>query len=272
MQPALLGPEPPWLPELLSVLAEHDVLSRSQVAVLVGRPRAEVDPLVATLVARGHLGQLVGDVMRESGLRLTRKGARYLAELTGAEAPPVRAIRATTTLAHELMVNDLAVVAKLLDDRGLVKLLRFETSRDALADAVRVVRGRTSERIPFVADALVVLSSPAGPTALLVEIDMGTVSLARMKKRYEGYAAWWRSGGPERRFGLRSLRLVTVANHKERAARLRDVASEIADSGSRGLFWFASSDVLDLETPERLLEPRFRTLVDDAPHALFRTS
>lgn len=272
MQPALLAPEPPWLPELLQILAERDMLSRPQLAALVGRARAEVDPVVAVLVSRGHVGQLVGDVTRESGLKLNRKGARYLAELTGLEAPATRVVRATTMLAHELMVNDLAVVAKLLDDRGLVKLLRFETSRDALADAVRVIRGRTSERIPLVADALVVLAGPAGPTALLVEIDMGTVSFARMRKRYEGYAAWWRSGGPERRFGLRSLRLVTVANHKERAARLRDVAAEIADSGSRGLFWFASNDVLDLETPERLLEPRFRTLVDDAPHALFRTS
>lgn len=270
MQPALLAPVPPWLPELLQTLADRDVLSRPQLAVLVGRPRAELDPVVADLIVRGHIGQLVGDVTRETGLKLTRKGARYLAELTGAEAPPVRAVRATTMLAHELMTNDLAVVLKLLDDRGLVKLLRWETARDVLADAVRVLRGSNkSERIPLVADALVVLATQAGPTALLVEIDLGTVSLARMRRRYEGYAAWWRMGGPERRFGVRSLRLLTIASHPDRAARLREAASEVAEAGSRGLFWFGAGDVLDFEQPERFLEPRFRTLVSDEERPLF---
>ncbi len=268
MQPALLAPEPSWLPELLAALAERDVLSRPQLSALLRRERSEVDSVVTALVARGHVGQLVGDVTRETGLKLSRKGARYLAELTGTEAPAVRGPRATTMLAHELMVNDLAVVTKLLDDRGLVKLLDFETSRDVLADAVRVIRGNKTERIALVADARVVLDTPTGPTSLLVEIDMGTVSLARMRKRYEGYAAWWRAGGPGRRFGLRSLRLLTIANHKERAARLRETAAEIADSGSRGLFWFASSDVLDLSAPERFLEPRFQTL-DGGPRSLF---
>ena len=251
------------------MLAEHEVLSKPQLSALLGRERSELDPVVAALVTRGHVGQLVGDVTRETGVKLTRKGARYLAELTGTEAPSIRGPRATTMLAHELMVNDLAVVAKLLDDRGLLKLLGFETSRDVLADAVRVIRGKTSERIALVADARVDLATPKGPTSLLVEIDMGTVSLARMRKRYEGYAAWWRVGGPERRFGTRSLRLVTIANHKERAARLRQVAAEVADSGSRGLFWFASSDVLDLSAPERFLEPKFQTLIDDDLRALF---
>jgi hypothetical protein len=264
MQPALLAPDPPWLPELLRALARYDVLSRPQLAALTARDRSLLDPVIADLQARGHVGTLVGDVTREAGLRLTRRGARYLAELTGEEPEPVRAIRATTMLGHELLKNDLAVVLKLLDDAGAIELLRWETSRDALADAVRVMRGTRSERIALVADAFVAIATPAGPTALLVEIDMSTVPLARMRKRYEGYAAWWRGGGPERRFGVRSLRVVTIANHATRAARLREAAAEVADSGSHGLFWFASGDILDLERPERLLEPHFVTAAPNA--------
>jgi hypothetical protein len=264
MQPTLLAPEPPWLPELLSTLAEHEVLSKPQLAALLGRPRTEVDGALAPMIARGHVGQLVGDVTRETGHRLTTKGAHYLAELTGEEASRTRPFRATTMLAHELLKNDLAVVLKLLQDAGKIELLRWETSSEALADAVRVMRGTRSERIPLVADALAVLATPSGPTALLVEIDMGTVSLARMRTKYEGYITWWRGGGPERRFGLRSLRVLTIANREARAARLREAAAEVADSGSHGLLWFAAGDVLDFDAPERLLEPRFTTAAPSA--------
>jgi hypothetical protein len=260
MQPALLAPVPPWLPELLQTLADRDVLSRPQLAVLVGRPRAELDPVVADLIVRGHIGQLVGDVTRETGLKLTRKGARYLAELTGAEAPPVRAVRATTMLAHELMTNDLAVVLKLLDDRGLVKLLRWETARDVLADAVRVLRGSNkSERIPLVADALVVLATQAGPTALLVEVDLGTVA----------QRAWRRSTRATPPGGVVAGRSAASASaafacSRSRSTRPRGASPRCRNRRGRGtdahgLLWFASSDVLNVDAPETLLTPRFVT-------------
>lgn len=172
-------------------------------------------------------------------------------------------------LDHELVKNDLAVVLQLLDAKGAIDLLRWETARDALADAVHLVRGARGERVALVADALVVVATPTGPTALLVEIDMGTVSATRMSRKYEGYAAWWRGGGPERRFGVRSLRVVTIANHAARAARLGAAAGDAVGSDAHGLFWFAAADVLDPEAPERLLAPRFTTAHrDEAPRTL----
>jgi len=264
MQPSLLAPEPAWLPELLAALSEYEVLSKPQMAALLQRDRTELDPVLATLVAKGQVGKLVGDVARETGHRLTRKGVRLLAELTGNEPGPLPAIRATTMLGHELLKNDLAVVLRLLHAASVVDVLRWVTARDQLADAVRVLRGDRSERIALVADAFVAIRTPSGPTALLVEIDMNTVSLVRMMKRYEGYAAWWRGGGPERRFGVRSLRVLTITNHPQRLARLREAAAEVADSGSHGLFWFATGDVLDLARPERFLEAQFVTAAPDA--------
>jgi hypothetical protein len=179
-------------------------------------------------------------------------------------------------LDHEIVKNDLAVVLQLLDARGVLQLLRWETARDALGDAVHVTRGRRAERIALVADALAVIATPAGPTALLVEIDMGTVPVARMRTKYEGYAAWWRRGGPERRFGLRSLRVLTIAKHEVRMERLREAASEASGSDGHGLLWFAASSALDVAAPEYLLENRFLTAAPgggaDAAHPLTRVS
>lgn len=265
MQPPLLPPSPPWLPELLAALGDHDCLALHQLAALLGRDAAEVAPVLDRLVRDRHVQALESAATRSKAYVLAVRGARLYAELTGEEPISVGRTRSTAILDHDLFLNDLAVVLQLLDAEGRIKLLRWETSRDALADAVHVVRGKRTERVALVADGLAVIATPTGPTSLLAEIDMGTVSLSRMATKYAGYAAWWRAKGPERRFGLRSLRVLTIAKHEARMARLRAAAAEAGGSEAQGLFWFATADVLDADAPEKLLGPRFWTARPDTP-------
>lgn len=263
-QAPLLAPEPPWLPELLGALAEHELLAAHQLAALIGREATEVAPVLDRL-ARDRQVRVLRAATGSTAYALAVRGARLLAELTGDEPTSVGRSKSAAMLDHELVKNDLAVVLQLLDAKGAIELLRWETARDALADAVHLMRGSRGERVALVADALAVIATPTGPTALLVEIDMGTVSASRMAKKYEGYAGWWRGGGPERRFGIRSLRVVTIAKHEARSARLRAAAVDAAGTDAHRLFWFATADVLDPEAPERLLTHRFATAHPDAP-------
>lgn len=263
-QATLLPPEPPWLPELLGVLAEREYLAAHQLAALLGRDPADLGPVLERLVRDRHVRELTG-ATGSRAYALAIRGARLLAEMTGDEPVPVGRARSAAILDHELLKNDLAVVLQLLDAQGAIQLLRWETARDQLADAVHLMRGRRGERVALVADARAVLATPSGPTSLLVEIDMGTVSIARMRTKYEGYAAWWRGGGPARRFGTKSLRVLTIAKHEARMARLRAAAAEAVGTDAHGLFWFASADVLDADAPEKLLAPRFWTARPDEP-------
>jgi hypothetical protein len=268
-QPTLLPPEPPWLPDLLGALAEHELLGAHQLAALAGRDACDVGPVLECLV-RDRQVRVLSAPTGSTAYALTLRGAKLLAELTGDEPVPVGRARSAAMLDHELLKNDLAVVLQLLDAEAKIKLLRWETARDALADAVHLMRGSRGQRVALVADALAVVATPNGPTALLVEIDMGTVSLSRMGLKFEGYAAWWRGHGPERRFGTKSLRVLTIAKHEARMARLRAVASEAVGSDAHALFWFASADVLDSDAPEKLLAPRFRTArSNEETHPLF---
>lgn len=268
-QPTLLPPEPPWLPELLGALADREYLAAHQLAALLGRDPADLVPVLERLVRDRHIRELTGATGSQA-YALALRGARLLAELTGDEPVPVGRARSAAILDHELLKNDLAVVLQLLDAQGAIELLRWETARDQLADAVHLMRGRRGERIALVADARAVIATPGGPSSLLVEIDMGTVSLARMRTKYDGYAAWWRGAGPTRRFGTKSLRVLTIAKHEARMARLRAAAAEAVGSDAHGLFWFASAEVLDADAPEKLLAPRFWTArPDDPARALF---
>lgn len=267
-QATLLAPEPPWLSELLGALAEHEFLAAHQLAALLRQPSETVRAVLERLV-RDRQVRVIATATGASAHALTLRGARLLAELTGDEPVPVGRARSNAILDHELLKNDLAVVLQLLDAHGAIELLRWETARDALADAVHLMRGSRGERVALVADALAVIATPAGPTALLVEIDMGTVPVGRMRTKFAGYAAWWRGGGPERRFGTKSLRVLTIAKHAPRTARLRATAAEAVGSDSHGLLWFASADVLDADAPEKLLAPRFSTArPDDSPQLL----
>lgn len=269
-QATLLAPEPPWLPDALGALATHECLGTRQIAALVGIAEGEVTPVVERLVTE----RLVRCVEQPStGARayaLAARGAKLLAELTGEEPVRVGRARNASMVSHELVKNDLACVLQLLDAEGTLKLLRWETSRDALADAVHVTRGTKIERIPLVADALAIVDAGAGPTALLVEVDMGTVSITRMRAKYEGYLAWRRLGGPDRRTGTRSLRVLTIANHATRMTRLREAAAEVAGSEAPGFLWFATSEVLDVDEPAKLLDARYWTARgEDGPCRLF---
>lgn len=229
-------------------------------------------PVVERLVSERHVRCLEQPTTGARAYALAPRGSKLLAELTGDEPVPVGRARNTSMVSHELVKNDLACVLQLLDADGILKLLRWETARHALADAVHVARGTRVERIPLVADALAIVDAGAGPTAILVEIDMGTVSLARMRTKYEGYLAWRRLGGPERCTGTKSLRIVTIANHATRMTRLREAAAELAGTQAPGFLWFATSDVLDVDEPAKLLEPRYWTArCDDGPRTLFGT-
>lgn len=116
-----------------------------------------------------------------------------------------------------------------------------------------------------VADALAVVEVGGKRSALLVEVDMGTVSILRMRTKFAGYLAWWKQDGPERRFGLRSLRVFTVAPNENRLARLREAAREATDGKASGLFWFGAHDAVAVDEPERLLAPRWFDARDGAP-------
>ena len=252
------------------MLATHECLGPRQVAALVGVPESDVSPVLERLVADRQLRRLEQPTTGAHGYALAARGAKLLAELTGNDPPTVARARGTSMVSHELLKNDLACVLTLLDAEGALKLLRWETARDALADAVHVAHGSKVERIPLVADALAVVDAGAGPTALLVEIDMSTVSTTRMRTKYAGYLAWFRGSGPERRFGTKSLRVLTIANHPSRMTRLREAAAEVAGSEAPGFLWFATSEVLDVDEPSKLLAPRFWTARSDGgPHGLF---
>lgn len=277
LQDSLLAPRPAWLADALGLLARYRFLTARQLAAVVGLAEAEVAVAMGDLVTEGVLQTLTPTTLALSASRspafaLTRAGLACLAAESDTDPRHVtRPLRSSMTLAHELLVNELALVLEALDACGTLRLLSWQTARERIAAVTHInERGRVV-RVPLVADALAVVEHRGERSGLLVEIDMGTVSAKTMGRKFEGYHAWWSEGGPARRFGLTATRVLTIAPVPRRLARLRELAVVAVNGRGSGLLWFLPHEAVDVTAPERFLGATARVgrAGDDETRPLF---
>lgn len=279
MQDSLFHPRPSWLPRAAAALARYEFLTARQLAALV---RAD-DALVAKAMEALALERVVDRLVPHPGLEttapapaytLTRLGLRELARVEGLANPTVPHIRRSPfTLAHDLERNSFGVVLELLAREKRLTLLHFETARTQIATVAHLLVGGEVRRIPLVADALALLEVDGTRTGLLLEIDRGTVAARRMEEKYRGYHAWWREGGPLRRFGVQSLRVLTVVPHKRRLRQLHTAALDATMGRGSGLLWFGEQSLVDLDHPAELLTAGWTVARSDpSPEPLFAPS
>jgi hypothetical protein len=213
----------------------------------------ETDALVESdLVFRLRLQRRLTEKDATDVLALRRQGALELARVLDVEPGSVPYSTKTTCersamfLDHQLALARFALLlARDLHEGAPAKLLSWEQEPDRLADAVHLLHDpKHLGRQPLVADGLAVVHGPHGPEGLLVEIDRGTERSGYMARKYAGYLAWWKEGGPERKFSVKALRLRTVAPDAKRRDRLREACREATEKRGSGLFWFAAEDDL----------------------------
>lgn len=201
---------------------------------------------------------------------LTSMGARELARTTTARVDSVSAARlkrSSQKRAHDVGVGDFALTALCLArDHGL-ELLGIETDDKKFATSIVLAGpGQPPRRVALQADLYLAYERGLGPAGLLVEIDRGTISVEKMQEKYRGYLAWWRSGGPERDFGLKALRVLTVVPDLRRLEKLHDAAREANDGRRSGFLIFLLDEDVTPKDPARLLQPVVRQLGEREAH------
>jgi hypothetical protein len=201
-------------------------------------------------------------------LALTTEGARTIEAATGRAATgmtPARLKRSSQKRAHDLFVGELALAVIALAKDGRVDLVGVETDDRKLANAIYLASpGKAPERIVLQPDALVVTNGPRGKEALLVEVDRGSIAPGKMQDRYRGYLAWHRSDGPQRHYGIKALRVLTLVPTMARLERLHRAALEANGDKRSGFLAFGLQSDVTVATAERLLGPIVRPLGADA--------
>lgn len=264
LQENLLHPRPSWLPAALAAIGRHGFLTARQVGVVVHRDLVEVRDALGALALEGLLDGLMPTHAARGhevapAFALTRTGSQVLRSIDDRAPAAVSPGKSRYILAHDLERNEFGIALEGLAEKGAVVLHRFETAREKIAVVGYVATVGAQVRVPLVADALAVVGVASKTTVLLVEIDRGTIGIDKMCLKYRGYLSWFRDQGPLRRFGLASLRVLTVAPTAARMKRLREAAIEATDGRGSGLFWFCEASVADCTAPEKLLAPVFTT-------------
>lgn len=259
------------------VIARHRFVTARQLAAALDADEAEVasgltslvdDKLLVTLRPTGSLAEPEGAL----AYLLTRRGASLYAKEMDTALPTVPNRRKSSlTLAHELGITELAIALERLDSAGVIELLQWETARERIAVSASVVTRDGFERIPLVADAYAVIRRGGETHAFLVEVDRGTVATTRMRAKFLGYLAWRRLAGPEQRFGIRAMRVLTIAPALPRLERLREVARHASVGSGTGFLWFGLATDVRADDPARLLGPIWKVVRQEPePISLFR--
>jgi hypothetical protein len=272
VEPLLAPPDlRPLAEEVMIAIARARFASVPSLLAFSG-PSGLTEELVDAWVRAGLLHRSMATLDPISGkdiayVVLTSAGAR---ELTGRSLGHVEGVsaarlkRSSQKRAHDVAVGDFALSILALARDHSLDLLGLETDDKKFATSVVLANpGEAPRRIALQADLFLAHRRASGSAGLLVEMDRGTISVEKMAEKYRGYLAWWRSGGPERDFGLKAMRVLTVVPDERRLAKLHDTALEVNEGRHSGFLAFLLATHASPTDPHRLMEPVVRPLGED---------
>lgn len=241
----------PPRPRLLALLGACRFLTASDIAAAgIGAEDVAAADAAGCLL-RLQFQRRVTDEERAEVLALSRAGAKELGRTLAVDSSSVphstrsNSRRSAFFLDHTLATNAFAL-ALAGGCRAIgVDLLSWEHDRDRLADSVSMVSlNGEYQRVALEADGLAICRGPRGTEGLLMEIDRGTEPPSYLGRKYAGYLEWWKEGRHAKRFGVRPIRIVTIAPDERRLSRLRQACHEATGGQAGGLFWFAAEDCI----------------------------
>lgn len=99
-------------------------------------------------------------------------------------------------------------------------------------------------RLPLIPDAFFGLEREVGKSFFFVEVDRGTETLERFRKKLIAYQVYWKTGQYQERYNYRNFRVLTVTSGPERLNNLLRVAESV---GARNMFLFTVSDLVTVD-------------------------
>jgi len=142
-------------------------------------------------------------------------------------------------LEHTLAINDLRVSVTLACRTQGHTLLEWRSEADLKGSYDRVTiheRNGSNQIVSLIPDSFFVIQTSRGKAPFFVEVDRGTETTGRFQDKIRAYQAYVQTGAYEKRYGYKSVRVLTVAFSQKRLESLKTVTGEI---GGKERYWFA---------------------------------
>lgn len=229
-----------------SVLAvyEHRFLRRDQIERLFFSQTSACNKRLMRLYQHGYLDRIFKPVSFGSSqavYALDKNGSDLVAQELGVERNKINRKRKNNRvemlfLEHTLAINEFYVnIILIIKQRPDVELLFWKRESKELNDRVPDPTGRR-KYLTVSPDAFFGIQIPKGKSYFFLEVDRGTMPLARFKTKIIAYRHYWKTGKYTERYGYKSFRVITVASGERRLANLERVTRE---AGGRAMFSFA---------------------------------
>lgn len=253
--------------ELLTALAEYRLLTTSQIRKLffrsLHRTRKRLfklwqHKLVDRLFRPISLGERPSDVI----YALAPLGARMLSRRKGfaEEAmPEARHVKKFSSLFldHTLAVNDVRIALTLAIRHKSDWQFRDWREGKSIAEEVMFIDpmdGPAQIRLPLMADGSFCIRQGDRTQRCLVEVDLGTTTLRKIRRKLLGYSFFALKGIDQNRGGKSAFLVLWVASSRGRLRSLLSAAETIPSQRiTSEIFRFTTLDNFVTETPEKPL-------------------
>jgi hypothetical protein len=257
---------------IIRAVYDYRVLRQDQLETLFERSSSVMQRVLVRLYDHGFLERKFLAIL---GLHspalyvLDKKGAELLRTEFGLDElvwyPSSKDLK-LEFLEHTTAINDFRIAMTLATGAAGYELLKWVGETELKADYDRVnVRTPSGkmQSVSLIPDSYFVLKMTNGFAHFFLEVDRGTETTGRFKTKVMAYTAYYQSGLYERRYGSKSMRVVTVTSGIRRLESLKAATEQV---GGKRRFWFALHTTLTQETI--LNSPVWYVAGEDQPNPL----
>ena len=244
--------------EILSAVHDFRIVRGSQLQALFFGSQSTASYRLSRLYQHGFLDRhflpTLGGIASSPALyTLGKRGVDVLRRALDGDPqdirkPPDHRELSPLCLEHLLQINDCRVAVMVAARRLDYTLEKWLDDFQLKASYDRVVieaPNRRRREVSLIPDGYFVLRAPQGRACFFLEMDRGTMTRGRFRDKVLAYQAYIASGQYEKRYGTRSLRVLTVTSGPKRLENLKAEAEETR--GGR-VFWFTTSEQISAAT------------------------
>ncbi len=230
---------------LIYQVYENRFMSRRQLEKLLFPNTSACNRRLMLLYQHRYLDRLYKPVdfgSSQAVYALAKRGADIVAQEFRTERTRIRWSRRQNKveflfLEHTLAISEFRVNLELaISKQSDVELLFWKRGTKELNDRVPDPEGKR-KYLTVAPDAFFGVQTPDGRSFYFLEMDMGTMSLTRLKSKIYAYRQYWKIGKYTERYGFKSFRVLTVTDSDKRMANLLEMARSW---GVRSMVLFAT--------------------------------
>jgi DNA-binding HxlR family transcriptional regulator len=241
--------------QVIHTVYKHRFLRRDQIQTLLFPSQNTANRRLQHLFQHGFLKRhlppvRLGEGRQQAIYALDERGADLIAAENGLAREEVRWRKKDNRasflfLDHTLHINDFRIAITLAVKKRGHQAQRWLDERDVKAMGERVpVPGKQKRYLPVTPDAFFEVDFGDRKAGFFLEMDMGTMANKRFKNKVRAYIIYKTKGYYEKKFGITSLRVLTVTTSQR---RLRNLKRATESAKGQSLFWFTTFEALSSE-------------------------